>query len=325
MLNLFIDTSEPLMAFAGLFLAFVGTCVGINLFFNQLPRDLGREYAHDGKLSAGKPRGAGIIFVISFLITALFFANITTENLIYLLLIFMTMITGFLDDASKSPWGEYKKGLLDLIIAIALTVTYIYFNSTRIVIMVAGVNCKLNPVVFGILAVILIWVSINVTNCADGVDGLSGTLTIITLYTLYTFIRLMHSASTFGYLILLFCVSILAYLWYNATPSKLMMGDAGSRAMGVFIAIAVLKSGAPLIYIPVAFVLIVDGGLGLIKVFLLRFFKIHILKNTRTPIHDHVRKEKGWSNTHTVFRFAIIQLVISMAIIYFTVYRIGTF
>ena len=94
------------------------------------------------------------------------------------------------------------------------------------------------------------------------------------------------------------------------------MGDAGSRAMGVFISIAILKSGSPLLYIPVAFVLIMDGGLGLLKVSLIRAFKIHILKNTLTPLHDHVRKKLGWSNTQTVFRFAIVQVVVSVATVY---------
>ena len=94
------------------------------------------------------------------------------------------------------------------------------------------------------------------------------------------------------------------------------MGDAGSRAMGLFIGVMILKSDSPLLYIPAALVLILDGGLGLIKVALLRFCKIHILKNIRTPLHDHVRKVMGWSNTQTVFRFAIIQIVISMGIVY---------
>ena len=73
---------------------------------------------------------------------------------------------------------------------------------------------------------------------------------------------------------------------------------------------------SPLKYLLVAAVLIVDGGLGLIKVSLLRFLKIHILKNVTTPIHDHVRKKSGWSNAQVVFRFAIIQIVISLAAVY---------
>ena len=123
-------------------------------------------------------------------------------------------------------------------------------------------------------------------------------------------------ADSFNYCILLFAVCLLGYLWYNATPSKLLMGDAGSRAMGIFIAICALKSQSPFIYILAALVLIIDGGLGLIKVSLLRFLKIHILKNTTTPIHDHVRKKLGWSNAQVVFRFAIIQIVVSLATVY---------
>lgn len=94
------------------------------------------------------------------------------------------------------------------------------------------------------------------------------------------------------------------------------MGDAGSRAMGLVISIAILKTGCPVLYIPVAIVLILDGGLGLLKVALIRFLKIHILKNTRMPLHDHVRKVLNWSNTQTVYRFAIIQIMVSAVTIY---------
>jgi phospho-N-acetylmuramoyl-pentapeptide-transferase len=179
-----------------------------------------------------------------------------------------------------------------------------------------GTELQIPPVVFGILTVVLVWASINVTNCSDGVDGLSGTLTIITLMTVFVLDNVLGVEDDFNFCILLFGVCLLGYLWYNATPSKLLMGDAGSRAMGIFIAIAVLKLHSPFMYLLVAAVLIVDGGLGLIKVSLLRFLKIHILKNVTTPIHDHVRKKMGWSNAQVVFRFAIIQIVISLAAVY---------
>lgn len=130
-------------------------------------------------------------------------------------------------------------------------------------------------------------------HCSDGVDGLSGTLSIVTLITIYLIDRIKDRAGDFSYVILLLCVCILGYLWYNATPSKLMMGDAGSRAMGLFISIAILKTGCPFLYIPVAIMLILDGGLGLVKVALLRFCKIHILKNTRTPLPRSCAKGMG--------------------------------
>ena len=304
-----------LTSFLGIMAAFLLTCLFIHLFYSKLPTDQGRDFAHDGKLSAGKPRGAGFVFIVVFIASSVLFGNVSTENIIYLILVFAAMLTGFLDDCSKAPWGEYKKGLLDLVIAVMLAITVINFNGTTIRIVSLDMILEIHKIIYCILAVILVWVSINVTNCSDGVDGLSGTLTMTTLMTFYIVMEVLNVADDFRYNILLFVVCILGYLWFNATPSKLMMGDAGSRAMGLFIAIVALKTGCPILYIPAAIVLILDGGLGLVKVALLRFLKIHILKNTRTPLHDHVRKVKNWSNTQAVFRFVIIQIVVSIAVV----------
>lgn len=305
----------PEAAALGLLAAFGLTCLLTAKLGDRLPRDEGRAFAHDGKLSAGKPRGAGLIFILVFVVSALIFAPMNLELIIYLILVTVEMLTGYMDDAAERPWGELKKGLLDLAVAVILAITYLSFNSNTIQLATLGISVTIPPVLFGVLIVALVWGSINVTNCADGVDGLSGTLTIITLSTFYVIDYLMESGDEFNLLILLFMVCILGYLWYNATPSRLLMGDAGSRAMGIFISIAALKSGSPVLYIPAAIVLILDGGLGLLKVSLIRVFKIYILKNVRTPLHDHVRKNKEWSNTQTVFRFAIIQIVVSMAVV----------
>ena len=315
-LNLIPASLSPVAAFAGILFAFAVTVIATSALSKYLPKDAGRAFAHDGKKSAGKPRGAGIIFVLAFTAAALLFAPMDVENLIYLVLIVISMMTGFLDDASKNPWGEYKKGFLDLCVAAVVALTFLKFNSNVVELAMFGVKFTLPPVVYALGIVILVWVSVNVTNCTDGVDGLSGTLTIISIMTIYVVDRIKGVGDDFSFQILLFAVCILGYLWYNATPSRLMMGDAGSRAMGLFISIAILKTGCPFLYIPIALVLILDGGLGLIKVALLRFCKIHILKNVRTPLHDHVRKVWDWSNTQTVFRFAIIQIILAVAVVY---------
>lgn len=296
-------------------------CFGVVFFILQkhrdkLPTDQGREFAVNGALSAGKPRGAGIVFVIVFILCAAIFARLSLEMLLYLLLLGAAMITGYLDDSSRAPWGELKKGLLDLAIAVITAVVFLYYNSPAIEMVLLPVSFRLPVVVFGILTVILIWVSINVTNCSDGVDGLSGTLSIVTIMTFFFLNEKRLISSDENYYIILFAAALIAYLWFNSTPSLLMMGDAGSRAMGFFIAVAALKSGDPFIYIPVAIVLILDGGLGLIKVSLLRYLKISTMENIRTPLHDHVRKNKDWSNTQTVFRFVIIQVMVSLIVVY---------
>lgn len=317
MINYFMsDIEQDVVSFIGIMAAFFLTCIFMVKCSGLLPKDAGRAYAHDGKLSAGKPRGAGFIFVLVFLGVSLLFGDITRENLIYLVLITAAMMTGFLDDCAKTPWGEYKKGLLDFLIAVMIAVTFVNFNSTTVYLAMTNQTIEIPPVIFGLLTVILVWVSINVTNCSDGVDGLSGTLSIISLLTLYIIMKLAGTDMEFGYFVLLFVTCILGYLWFNATPSILMMGDAGSRAMGLVIAIAALKCRSPFLYLLAALVLILDGGLGLVKVALLRFLKIKILANTRTPLHDHVRKVWNWSNTQAVYRFAIIQIVISVAVVY---------
>lgn len=108
---------SSLLALGGILFAFVATVVATVKLESHLPKDAGREFAHDGKLSAGKPRGAGIIFVLAFTAAALLFTPLKAEIIIYLILIVICMMTGFLDDASKMPWGEFRKGFLDLCVA----------------------------------------------------------------------------------------------------------------------------------------------------------------------------------------------------------------
>lgn len=317
MINNFLSVSDySIVGFLGVACAYLLTCLLLGAEMDKLPRDHGREFAHDGGLSAGKPRGAGFVFVLVFVLVVLVFGKVDREMVIYLILTVAAMMTGYLDDCSKVAWGELRKGMLDLVIAIMTAITVVNFNGSDVTIALTGQTYTFQPWIYGVLAVILVWASINVTNCADGVDGLSGTLAIVTLSTIYLIMQRKDIAPEFSYIILLFIACVLGYLWYNATPSRLLMGDAGSRAMGLFIAIAVMKTGSPFLYLLVACVLMVDGGIGLVKVSLLRFFHIHILTKVTTPLHDHVRKNWGWSNAQTVFKFTIIQLMISAAVVW---------
>ncbi len=304
------------VTFVSILFAFALTCFAIYMGKNILPRDGGRAYAINGSKSVGKPRGAGIIFILVFTITCMIFVNLTSEIIIYLILVLAAMLSGYLDDASSSPWGELKKGIIDFIIAVRPAITYLHYNPGTFDIALFKLTVTLNPVIYGILIVILIWVSINVTNCSDGVDGLCGTLSAITLTSVFLLFRIFDIESSFRHVILIMVVCILGYLWFNASPSKLLMGDAGSRAIGIFIAFSFLKLHCPLLFIPLAIILIVDGGLGLIKVSFIRFLHINLMQNIRTPIHDHMRKNKGWSDAQVVFRFAIMQIVIAAAVIF---------
>ena len=152
---------------------------------------------------------------------------------------------------------------------------------------------------------------INATNCSDGIDGFFGSLSINSIIFITAVCSILGTGSGMKNMSVIMIFAILAYLWYNAEPSTMMMGDAGSRAIGLFLGVMILKSGNALLAIPLCFMLMLDGLIGIFKVSVTRFLKIKVLKNVRTPLHDHFRKNKGWSNTQTIFRFQIVQSLIS--------------
>ena len=87
MIHLLGSYEYAVIAFIGIIFAFAATCIAIAKLNQYLPKDMGRQFAHDGKLSAGKPRGAGIIFIFTFVIAAVLFSQINIEIAIYLVLI----------------------------------------------------------------------------------------------------------------------------------------------------------------------------------------------------------------------------------------------
>ncbi len=307
--------ASPWLGAGGVAFCFIAGNLLLSLLKDKLPRDGGRKFAFNGKVTAGRPRGAGIILILVFLAGCLLFVSRQAEYLIYYLMVFCGMLSGYLDDRSETPWNEYKKGVIDLAVCLITAISFLNFNPGLGSIAIGGWSWQMPPVLFVIVATAGLWVSINATNCSDGVDGLCGTLTCVTL----TFIGLwgLETGMDRPMLasILLLIVSILPYLWRNAEPCQMMMGDAGSRAFGLFIGIAILKTGNMLLYFPLCAVLFLDGFLGIIKVSLARFLKIRIMKNIRTPLHDHFRKNKGWSNGQTVMRYAIMQAVLSLVVL----------
>ena len=302
-LNDFMTTNQ--IGMLGILVTFLITFLALRFPLPFLPRDQGRAFAVNGALSRGKTRGVGLLFVICFLIGVVLFVPVDTEMIVYGILLVCMMLSGYLDDASDKPWNEYKKGLIDLVISIVTVVTFLNYNSSTIYF--GSMEVEIPKIIYGILGIILIWVSVNVTNCSDGVDGLCASLCIVVLVAFNVIFP--ETLGKYAVADFLFAAVLLAYLYFNSSPSSMLMGDAGSRALGFYIAIIAMKSQHPFIYLLVAAVLIIDGGLGLIKVFLLRFLKIAILKNTRTPIHDHMRKNKGWSDTQVVARFVILQVM----------------
>lgn len=310
--NLLAKTNNTtLVLLVPMLCSFLIAFFSLKFFKRILPKDQGRAFAVNGALSEGKPRGAGIIFVTSFTLCTALFYPLDIENIIYLVLVYAAMLSGYFDDAAETPWGNLKKGLIDLVISLGIAFTYYCYNGSQVKLYITDSTFTIPAPLFIILAGVLVWTAINVTNCTDGVDGLCGSLVMTVLLPLALMVTKSGAADML--LPMIMFVTLAAYLWFNCSPSQMLMGDAGSRALGVFLAVMFLKTAAPFAFIPMAIVIILDGGLGLLKLSFRRFLKIkNFMEGIRTPLHDHARKNKGWSDTQVVIRFTILQIIVNL-------------
>jgi phospho-N-acetylmuramoyl-pentapeptide-transferase len=131
----------------------------------------------------------------------------------------------------------------------------------------------------------------------------------------YLLVPHLADGATWGVVTFSLAGVLMGYLWHNAFPSAVLMGDAGSRALGFYIGACVMISGNPFLILATSSIIIGDGGLGLIKLALLRSFHVHIFRNIRFPLHDHFRHVHHWSNTQVLLKFVILQVLISMAVL----------
>jgi phospho-N-acetylmuramoyl-pentapeptide-transferase len=294
-----------------------------------LPKDRGRAFAVGAEASVGKPVSAGLIFVTVFCFGALFFVPAGAAPIRALPLMAAACAVGYFDDR-RGGFSEYQLAVMDL--AIAFGAAMVIQGFAPAVIWLPGLKASLtiSPWLSLPLWTAVIWLSINATNCSDGVDGVSGSLTATAIAMLggllYVVIGNQVIAGHLGiptnpegadWAIMAFLMAgaVCGYLWYNAPPSAVLMGDAGSRPLGLLIGMLVVATGNPLFLLLVGSVIVLNGATGLVKVALMRFLGVRFLAGIRFPLHDHFRKELGWSNSQVLVRFMLLHLGLSALLI----------
>ncbi len=322
----------------GAFVASVFALILLPKFWHLLPRDQGKAIlGDDGMKSAGKPTGAGVIVTLIALPVIFLFAPLSFWDSMVVLAMYLAMLFGFLDDRAAVPWGRFKKGFLDTVVSVAIAI-FIYIGHSK-----GGAMEIWLPFTKDIIclpywiyipaATILLWFTINATNCSDGVDALAGSITLITLFMVavllyvvigykpvadYLLLPCNPFAASWAIIVMVVAGAFGGYLWYNAEPSKILMGDAGSRFLGILVATTVLVAGNPFLIIAFSPVILVNGGCGLLKIGILRLANKmgkkldqgSKINKIRFPFHDHCKKNWGWSNAQVLLRFLLIQLVV---------------
>ena len=257
--------------------------------------------------------------------------------------IYMCMISGYLDDCADIPWGGLKKGLFDIAVSMLAAFCLCHGEAVSVWWPFTRVETLMPVWLYIPIAGALLFGAINTTNCSDGIDGLAGLLTLLSLVALtvllyvvighsvvadYLLIPHSNSAAKWAVLVSIFAGSMGAYLWYNCNPSSLLMGDAGSRMFGMVIGLAALATGNLCVLFVVAPMLLINGGLGLVKLACLRLLRMAGRPVTRPepgvkptllqrifftftfPLHDHCRKQLKWSGQQVVIRFLLLQALL---------------
>ena len=322
-------TSSFLLAAIGAIFAAISTMVLLPLLWKHLPTDRGRAHAVGADASVGKPMAAGIIMIGIIAVCAFLFVPYDFRIYASVLLLVAASVLGYIDDKSGGL-SELTLGLFDLLLATLAAFVIFGLEPAKIWLPFTADIFTVPAWLHIPVAIVVIWFSINALNCSDGVDGLSGTLALFTIAVLglLFYIAIGHFGMS-RYLLLPFdengykwaiicsitCGCLAGYLWYNVPPSTVMMGDAGSRPIGLLIGILVMVSGNPFLIVVCAGFILANGATGLFKVAMLRFFKLSLLSGIRFPLHDHVRKNHNWSNSQVLARFAMVHLAVTLALV----------
>ncbi len=146
----------------------------------------------------------------------------------------------------------------------------------------------------------------NAMNLTDGLDTLSaGTAAIAFLaYGIIAYKQGQLGVVTFSFTM---CGSLLGFLWFNAHPAQVFMGDTGSLAIGASLAVAAFMTGQWLLLPIVGFVFLAEAGSVMLQVTYFKFTKGKRIFRM-TPLHHHFELI-GWSETQITMRFWLIGMM----------------
>ena len=279
------------------------------------------------KKKEGTPTMGGLIFIIPTLIITLLLILTKkisfTSNLGIILIVFVGYsIIGFLDDylSIKKKGNEglttFQKLVMQLLIALAFF--YLYMKNggqTALIVSTLGIHIEMGWV-YGVFLLFILVGASNAVNLTDGLDGLAGGLSAIA-FIAFSLISLMVGFEEIGIFTFVLVGSILGFLFYNAHPAKIFMGDTGSLALGAVMAAVAILTHREVTLLIVAFVFVVETLSVIIQVIWLYVFKKRLF--LMTPLHHHFEK-LGWKEQDIVKVFWVVGFILAMAGIFFGVW-----
>lgn len=298
----------------------------------------GQPIRSDGPAShfvkAGTPTMGGLLILSSLIISTLLWARIDTPYIWVILLVTCAFgLLGFADDYAKitkqTSGGLSAKTRMGLGFGIAMLASFCVtvFQPEALSSQLALpffkdilINLSFFFIPFGAFVIVG---AANAVNLTDGLDGLAIMPVMIAAATFGIIAYFVGNFNYANYLgihfvpgsgeILVFCAALigggLGFLWYNAPPAAVFMGDTGSLALGGAL-------GAIAVCTKHEIVLIIVGGVFVVET-LSVIIQVAYFKCTgkrvflMAPIHHHF-EQKGWGESQIVIRFWIISLILAL-------------
>lgn len=165
---------------------------------------------------------------------------------------------------------------------------------------------------FFILVVVGTSFAVNET---DGLDGLAGGTLSIAFFC-YSIIAFTQGKVNLASLCVVICGGLLAFLWFNVYPARFFMGDTGSMALGVLLAIVAFLTNTIFLLPIIGLIFVVEAGSFFLQIFWRKAFKKKLF--LVAPIHHHF-EALGWFESKITMRFWILSVVSGIigVIIYF--------
>ena len=310
--------------------------------------NIGQQIREEGPqghmVKRGTPTMGGVLIVGSVLISTLLWAKLSSIYVwtaMVATLLFAAI--GFIDDYSKMAkkrslglTGRQKllgQALVAVGVWAVLYLTGKYSWNVSIPFFKATSDPNgpafIGPYLYLILIGVVLLGSSNAVNLTDGLDGLAISVTFIAMSALTGFTYLSSDARWAGYLDLthrpeaaeltVFCGAMagasLGFLWYNAPPAQVFMGDVGSLAIGG-------AMGTVAVLTKQEFMLLMVGGVFVIEA-LSVMLQVSVFKMTKrttgtgrrlfkmTPLHHHFEMQ-DWRESKIVFRFLILAILFAL-------------
>ena len=300
--------------------------------FGQFVREEGPQ-TH--LIKQGTPTMGGVVMLTGLAAALLVVARPNVATLTTLLLVSAVAGIGLYDDWQKISNRRneglsvrYKFLLLSLTVLLADVMALYYVGITQNVIFPGfDQNLVLGPgwigvALFSVLMLLVIVGTTNTVNLTDGLDGLAAGAGGIALLA-YTAIAFLERQYDVAIICGAMVGAIVGFLWYNAHPAQVFMGDTGSLAIGGVLAAAAILTKTEMLLPIIGGIFVLEGLSVIVQYTVFRFSgrKRRIFK--MAPLHHHFEMS-GWQENQVVVRFWIIQFtfaVVGFVLYYFTLYN----